>query len=98
MLFAHGFPPELVMKTQASILTKKDYENLKVAVIKSYDTPHTHLELSEKLINDTKMTGRLSHYLSKLMATADKVVGGEDLVKYHFTQAMPSTVKECDIK
>lgn len=68
----------------------KKYEDLKEAVIKSYEK--TKPELFEKRINDTRITSRLSHYLQKLMTTADKVGMGEDLVRHRFTQAMPSTI------
>lgn len=82
-----ALPSELVTNIH---FNKKNFEELKEAVISSYEK--TKLELFEKPIYDTKMTGQPSLSLRELMATANKVGVQEDLVRHHFTQAMPSRI------
>ena len=83
-------PPDIVAKLSPSILTAQKYDELKEAVQSSYEK--TKPELFSKLISETKMTGRPSAYLHELLAIANKVGVGDDLVRHRFTQSLPSTI------
>ena len=85
-----ALPPDVVAKLSPQIHVDKDYEQLKTTVISIYEK--TKPELFAKLISETRMTGRPSLYLQELTAIATKVGVGEDLVKHHFTQALPPSI------
>lgn len=88
--FGHAFsflPADLSERLDDSLMQSKDYDQLKKAVIETYQKSKP--ELFEKLINDTKLTGRPSLYLQELNAIAKKVGVGEDLVRHRFIQALP---------
>ena len=83
-------PPDIVAKLSPSILTAQKYDELKEAVQSSYEK--TKPELFSKLISETKMTGRPSAYLHELLAIANKVGVGDDLVRHRFKQSLLSTI------
>ena len=83
-------PPDVVAKLSPAILTSQKYDELKDSVVSSYEK--TKPELFSKLISETKMTGRPSAYLSELLAIANKVGVGDDLVRHRFTQSLPSSI------
>lgn len=85
-----ALPPEIVAKLPSSIHENKQYEELKNAVINSYES--TKPELFEKLISKTTMSGRPSVYLQELASTAAKIGVGDDIVRHKFIQASPATI------
>lgn len=93
--FSHvlsNLPPDLVIKLAPELLTGKNYENLKEAVIAVHE--QTKPELYAKLISGSasKMTGRPSYYLQELQSIASKVGVGEDLIRHQFLQALPTRI------
>ena len=87
-----ALPPEIVTKISASVLNEQSYDALKNALIQNHE--RTKPELFTRLISQTKMTGRQSYYLHNLMATADKVGVGEDLVNHQFNSALPPSIAQ----
>ena len=85
-----ALPPDVVANLNAKTLDDKDYNELKKAVVSNYEK--TKPELFEKLITNTKLTGRPSLYLQELLTIASKVGVGEELVKHRFIQSLPSTI------
>ena len=85
-----ALPPDVVVNLNSQILDNKNYEELKKAVISNYEK--TKPELFEKLITNTKLTGRPSLYLQELLTVARKVGVGEELVKHRFIQSLPATI------
>ena len=77
-------------KLQPTLLDGRNYDQLKTAVIASYES--TKPELFEKLISKTTMSGRPSVYLQELSATASKIGVGQDIVRHKFIQASPSAI------
>ena len=85
-----SLPADLVANLNPRILEGKDYDELKKAVVANYEK--TKPELFDKLITNTKLTGRPSIYLQELLAVANKVGVGEELVKHKFIQSLPHTI------
>lgn len=85
-----ALPPEILSKLPNVIYQNKDYDELKTAVIASYES--TKPELFDKLISKTTMSGRPSVYLQELSATAAKIGVGDELVCHKFMQASPPTI------
>ena len=83
-------PVDVAERLPERVRTSKDYEELKKSVIETFQK--TKPELFEKLISDTKLTGRPSLYLQELNSIAKKVGVGEDLVKHRFIQALPMAI------
>ena len=83
-------PPEVISKLSPTVIESKDYDILKTTITNSYEK--TKPELFAKLMNETIVTGRPSMFLQEIMALANKVGVGEDLVRHRFIQALPSTI------
>lgn len=84
-----ALPPEIVAKIGAK-LEDKNCKSTKETVINIYE--RTKPELFSKLINETTMSGRPSHYLQELTSIANKVGVSEDLVRHQFINALPSSI------
>ena len=82
-------PPEIVSKLGMKLEEKNDSAT-KETVINIYE--RTKPELFSKLINETTISGRPSHYLQELTSIASKVGVGEDLVRHQFINALPSAI------
>lgn len=85
-----ALPPDLVAKLSGFLLENRSYDNMKKEVISIYEK--TKPELFDKLIKQTTMSGRPSHYLQDLKILAGKVNASDDLVKHQFFQALPSSI------
>ena len=76
-----SLPADLVIKLLSTLHANSNYEELKAAVIATYE--QTKPELFTKFMSDIKMTGRPSYFLQELMATASKIGVSEDLVRHY---------------
>ena len=85
-----SLPADLVTKLPSTLVANSNYEELKAAVIATYE--QTKPELFSKFMSDTKMTGRPLYFLQELMATASKLGVSEDLVKHKFIHALPTSI------
>ena len=65
-----SLPADLVTKLPSMLLANSNYEELKAAVITTYE--QTKPEIFSKFMSDSKMTGRPSYFSQELMATASK--------------------------
>jgi len=85
-----ALPPEVVQKLQKQ-LPDRNYTETKQVVVNIYE--ETKPEMFEKLIRQTTMSGRPSHFLQELCTLATKVGGVcDDLVRHKFINALPATV------
>ena len=84
-------PPSVVKLLPKRILTSKDYDCLKEAVINVYEKSKP--ELLDKLLKNSSLTGRPSLFLQELMSTAERIDVGEIVVRFKFLDAMPSTIR-----
>ena len=83
--------PHTILNTiTESIIQKKDYNELKDAVLTTYEKSKP--EMFEKLISKTVMTGKPSLFLIELTKIAAKIGVCEELLRHKFVQNLPSTI------
>lgn len=85
-----ALPSSILEKIPPNVVAEHKYEVLKEAVLVQYED--TKPELFNKLINQTAMTGRPSHYLNELLSIASRLGVGEDLVRHQFLKALPKHI------
>ena len=85
-----ALPAEVVGKLPASIIAEKDYDELKEAIMSTYEK--TKPEMLDKLMKTTTLSGRPSLYLQELSTLADRIGASEDIVRHKFLQALPKTI------
>ena len=86
-----AMPPDLVYKLSPSVLTNKDYGELKTAVTTLFES--SKAEIFERLTQHTPLVGKPSLFLRELLTQAKKVGVGEDLIRHRFLNSMPQTVR-----
>lgn len=85
-----SLPTDVVGHLPPDILSGTSFSKLQEAVVNFYEK--SKLELFERLISTTVMTGRPSIFLQELSTIAGKVNVGEDLLRHKFLQALPPPV------
>ena len=80
-----NLPPDLISNLPTTMITSKSYTELREAAINMHE--QSKLELFNRLIGATTMTGKPSTYLHELMATASKIG-----VRLKFIQALPTEI------
>lgn len=85
-----ALPSSKLEKIPPNVVAEQKYNVLKEAVLAQYED--TKPELFNRLINQTTMTGRPSHYLNELLSIASRLDVGEDLVKHQFLKALPNHI------
>lgn len=80
-------PPEIIASLPSAIIASKKYTELKEAIMVRHE--RTKPEMFAKLMAKTQPTGRPSAYIHELMATANRVGVGNELVRHQFNQALP---------
>ena len=83
-------PASVVVNINQLVLDTKNYEELKQAVVSSYEKSKP--EILEKLMSSTTLTGRPSLYLNEISSLASKINAGDDIVRHRFIQSLPQTV------
>lgn len=83
-------PPETVSRLPESILSGKDYELLKAAVVSYHE--QSKPELFDEFMRSTPLVGRPSHFLAEMKRVAAKVGVSDELVRYKFQQAVPQSM------
>ena len=87
-----NLPPDMVVRLPPPLITGRDYDSLKEAVIALHEK--TKPEIFAKLISASasRMTGRPSCYLQELQSLATKAGVGEELVRHQFIQGLPAQI------
>ena len=85
-----NLPPDLITTPPITIITSKSYTKLREAIINVHE--QSKLELFNRLIDATTITGKPSTYLHELMVTASKIGVGEEHMWHKFIQALPSEI------
>ena len=83
-------PAEEVGKQPNATLASQDYDKVKRTVIEAHEW--TKLQLLEKLILATTISGRPSAYLHEMLSLAKRIRISDDIVRYKFLQALPSAI------
>lgn len=83
-------PPETVSRLPEGVLTGKDYQLLKAAVVSYHE--QSKPELFDEFMRNTPLVGRPSHFLAEMKRVAAKVGVSDELVRHKFQQAVPHSM------
>jgi len=86
-----ALPASLVSRLSREILTSKDYEQLKAAVLAQVESSKP--ELFESLLSNETLAGRPSQQLSILQKAAGKVNVGEGFVRHKFLSSVDEKIR-----
>ena len=86
-----NLPTSVVKRLPKTVLQTREYESLKESVIGVYE--RSKPELLDKLLQKNSISGRPSIFLHELMATAERIDVGDDIVRHKFLDAVPDSIR-----